>query len=133
MQLFKLITLLLTLPLLIAALPLTTATLPIPSFSNIQIRDATTGAEVDLPAFITAIFDGLANVIAATGGAAANTIAATGGAAANGLGERDVGWIVADGSGTEADDGSGGNGVVKRGRNLGREIVNEKREVEVEN
>lgn len=40
----------------------------------------------DLAAFITAIFDGLANTIAATGGAAANTIAATGGAVANGLG-----------------------------------------------
>ena len=45
----------------------------------------THSAEVDLPAYITAIFDGLANVIAAAGGAAANTIAATGGAIANGL------------------------------------------------
>jgi hypothetical protein len=32
------------------------------------------------------VFDGIANVIAASGGAAANTIAATGGAVANGLG-----------------------------------------------
>jgi hypothetical protein len=50
----------------------------------LNIRDVPS-AEVDLPAFITAIFDGLANVIAAAGDAAANTIAATGGAVANGL------------------------------------------------
>ena len=57
-------------------------------FSAVPVIDPSIipAGQIDLPAFITAVFNGLANVIAATGGAAANTIAATGGAVANGLG-----------------------------------------------
>ncbi|KAJ9211055.1 hypothetical protein DTO166G4_7346 [Paecilomyces variotii] len=70
-------------PQLLTALPtLQPRTVDIPT---LRIRDIPS-SEVDLPAFITAVFDGIANVIAASGGAAANTIAATGGAVANGLG-----------------------------------------------
>ncbi|KAJ9269255.1 hypothetical protein DTO212C5_4750 [Paecilomyces variotii] len=70
-------------PQLLTALPtLQPRTIDTPT---LRIRDIPS-SEVDLPAFITAVFDGIANVIAASGGAAANTIAATGGAVANGLG-----------------------------------------------
>ncbi|KAJ9199068.1 hypothetical protein DTO164E3_4772 [Paecilomyces variotii] len=70
-------------PQLLTALPtLQPRTVDTPT---LRIRDIPS-SEVDLPAFITAVFDGIANVIAASGGAAANTIAATGGAVANGLG-----------------------------------------------
>ncbi|KAJ9388347.1 hypothetical protein DTO063F5_2678 [Paecilomyces variotii] len=83
MQLITYVAVILMAPHLLTALPtLQPRTVDTPT---LRIRDIPS-SEVDLPAFITAVFDGIANVIAATGGAAANTIAATGGAVANGLG-----------------------------------------------
>lgn len=74
-------------PFLLTALPTALPTADPQNLHNpiLDMRAIPSG-EVDLPALITAIFDGLANVIAASGAAAANTIAASGGAVANGLG-----------------------------------------------
>ncbi|KAJ9412238.1 hypothetical protein DTO045G8_388 [Paecilomyces variotii] len=83
MQLITYVAVIFMAPHLLTALPtLQPRTVDTPT---LRIRDIPS-SEVDLPAFITAVFDGIANVIAASGGAAANTIAATGGAVANGLG-----------------------------------------------
>ncbi|KAL1850108.1 hypothetical protein Plec18167_005380 [Paecilomyces lecythidis] len=78
---------------------------------TLRIRDIPT-SEVDLPAFITAVFDGIANVIAASGGAAANTIAATGGAVANGLGS----------DGTESSSTGAPTNTTLIGRALGEKV-----------
>ncbi|GAD97025.1 hypothetical protein PVAR5_5694 [Paecilomyces variotii No. 5] len=78
---------------------------------TLRIRDIPS-SEVDLPAFITAVFDGIANVIAASGGAAANTIAATGGAVANGLGT----------DGTESSSTAAPTNTTLIGRALGEKV-----------
>ncbi|KAJ9198974.1 hypothetical protein DTO021D3_8568 [Paecilomyces variotii] len=78
---------------------------------TLRIRDIPS-SEVDLPAFITAVFDGIANVIAASGGAAANTIAATGGAVANGLGT----------DGTESSSTPASTNTTLIGRALGEKV-----------
>ncbi|RWQ94478.1 hypothetical protein C8Q69DRAFT_445411 [Paecilomyces variotii] len=78
---------------------------------TLRIRDIPS-SEVDLPAFITAVFDGIANVIAASGGAAANTIAATGGAVANGLGT----------DGTESSSAPASTNTTLIGRALGEKV-----------
>jgi len=76
------LTFLLTLLVIATAAPTTNSHLRQMAGTPLTVRDAN-GQDIDLPAFITALFNGLANTILATGDATANAIAATGGMLAN--------------------------------------------------